>query len=215
MAGETLQAEPKAKNKGGRPRLSIEEKRRRGTLQPWRERARLVKEQEEKAAVQKVIEFTPDAEAKQDYIAVLRRYMGGVRDGSIVAGKWVKLAVERQFRDEARAAALHASGQETAPADGWDFAFSSFFAVKACAFIEDLPHVEGRWQSPKIHLEPWQVFVVCVLFGWRHRSESLRRRFTVLYLELARKNAKSTLAAATPEDGSTTSAPVESGVNID
>lgn len=188
MSGELLQAEPKPKR--GRPRLSIEEKIRNGTYRPGRERDRLAKEQAAQPAP-KVIEFIPDPEAKQDYVEVMRRYMGGVRDGSVIAGKWVKLAVARQLRDEKRAAALQAE----APADGWDFAFSPFFAAKACAFIEDLPHVEGRWVTPKIHLEPWQVFVVCMLFGWRQRSDSLRRRFTVLYLELARKNAKSTLAA--------------------
>jgi phage terminase large subunit-like protein len=132
----------------------------------------------------KYITIEPDPEAKQDYVAVMRGYMAGVRDGSVIAGKWVKLAVERQLRDEATYA------------EGGAFAFSSFFAAKACAFIESLPHIEGRWKSKNIHLEPWQVFVVCMLFGWRHREDAFRRRFTVLYLELARKNAKSTLAAA-------------------
>jgi phage terminase large subunit-like protein len=195
MAGELLQAE--RKRGPGRPRLSIEEKIRNGTYRPGRERERLLKEQAEQPAP-KFIEFVPDAEAKQDYIAVMRAYMDGVRSGKVVAGKWVKLAVARQLRDEERAAKLHAAAAGRAdevPADGWGFAFSAFFAVKACAFIEDLPHVEGRWATAKIRLEPWQVFVVCMLFGWRHRSDSLRRRFTVLYLELARKNAKSTLAA--------------------
>lgn len=181
MAGELVAAEPKTKNKGGRPRLSIEEKLRRGTLQPWRERARLLKEQGEQK--QPFITIEPDPEAQQDYVAVMRAYMAGVQSGRIVAGKWVKLAVARQLRDEARGA-------------GWAFAFSPFFAAKACAFVESLPHVEGRWASATIHLELWQVFVICLLFGWRHREDSLRRRFTVLYLELARKNAKSTLAAA-------------------
>lgn len=182
MAGEILQAEPKPKNKGGRPRLSIEEKIRRGTLQPWRERARLLQAEAEKKAEQKFIEFDPDPEPRQDYIAVMHAYMDGVESGRIVAGKWVKLAVARQRKDMARG-------------ESWGFAFSAFYAVKACAFIEDLPHVEGRWASPNIRLEPWQVFVLCVLFGWRYRDDALRRRFTILYLELARKNAKSTLAA--------------------
>jgi phage terminase large subunit-like protein len=182
MSGEVAQAAPKHKNKGGRPRLTLEEKIRRGTLQPWRERARLIAEQAETAAAQQFLTFEPDPEAQQDYIAVMRGYMDGVQSGQITAGRWVKLAVARQLRDEARG-------------DGWDFAFSAFFAVKACAFIESLPHVEGRWKTATIHLEPWQVFVVCLLFGWRWRHDSFRRRFTVLYLELARKNAKSTLAA--------------------
>ena len=230
MGAEAAVVSEKPKNKGGRPRLSIEEKTRRGTLQPWREKARLREEEAKQKAEATFLTFEPDAEPQQDYVAVMREYMHGVRSGRIVAGKWVKLAVERQFRDEERAAQLQAqklqaaaggkggkapastagssgagkpealalarqAGDEAEAAAGWDFAFSPFFAIKACAFIEDLPHVEGRWASAKIHLEPWQVFVVCMLFGWRHCSDSLRRRFTILYLELARKNAKSTLAA--------------------
>jgi len=161
------------KPKRGRPPISDDEKRRRGTFQ--KSRARDPIPEEPKAAPE------ADPEAKQEYVAVMRGYMEGVRSGAIVAGKWVKLAVERQFRDEAKA--------------DYEFAFSPFFAAKACAFIESLPHIEGRWASPLIHLEPWQVFVVCVVFGWRHRADAARRRFTVMYLELARKNAKSTLAA--------------------
>jgi phage terminase large subunit-like protein len=178
MAGELLQAQVKPKR--GRPRLTTEEKIRNGTYRPGRERARLIAEQA--VAPPKFIEFDPDPEARQDYIAVMRSYMDGVESGRIITGKWVKLAVARQRKDMKRA--------------GWDFAFSAFYAVKACAFVEDLPHIEGRWVSPNIHLEPWQVFVICVLFGWRWKEDALRRRFTVLYLELARKNAKSTLAAA-------------------
>jgi phage terminase large subunit-like protein len=164
-------SEPKRKR--GRPPISDEEKRRRGTFQKSRARDPL--------PVEAPKQPDSDPEAKQDYIGVMRAYMAGVQSGEIVAGKWVKLAVARQLRDEARG--------------DWGFAFSRFFAVKACAFIESLPHVEGRWGSLTIHLEPWQVFVVCMLFGWRLKEDSFRRRFTILYLELARKNAKSTLAA--------------------
>jgi phage terminase large subunit-like protein len=160
------------KRKRGRPPISDDEKRRRGTFQKSRAREPLPVEP---------MRLDTDPEAKQDYLAVMVGYMDGVRSGRIVAGKWVKLAVERQYEDMER--------------EGWEFAFSRFFASKACAFIEALPHVEGRWSSALIHLEPWQVFVVCCLFGWRHKSDSFRRRFTVFYLELARKNAKSTLAA--------------------
>ncbi len=47
---------------------------------------------------------------------------------------------------------------------------------------------------PKIVLEGWQIFFVAGLFGWEHRVTGLRR-FRRAYLEVARKNAKSTLAA--------------------
>ena len=83
---------------------------------------------------------------------------------------------------------------ETDPS--WPFVWSDAHAVEACAFIERLPHVEGTWSRPLIHLEPAQVFIVTLLFGWRQRAHLARRRFTVFYFELGRKGAKSTLMAA-------------------
>jgi phage terminase large subunit-like protein len=67
--------------------------------------------------------------------------------------------------------------------------------MAACTFLEQLPHTEGKWATPLIRLEPWQVFLVTSLFGWRVRGDPSRRRFTSLYLELGRKGAKSTLMA--------------------
>jgi phage terminase large subunit-like protein len=122
--------------------------------------------------------------AARDYVKIARRYMTDVGRGRIIACTWVQLACARQARDLARTDRA------------WPYVWSRAEAAKACAFIERLPHTEGRWASPLIHLEPWQVFVVCTLFGWRLRADPLRRRFTTLYLELARKGAKSTLMAA-------------------
>jgi phage terminase large subunit-like protein len=122
----------------------------------------------------------------RDYVAIGRQYVADVLSGRIPACVWVKLACERQDRDTVRAA--------TDPA--WPFVWSDTHAVDACHFIEQLPHVEGSWATPTIVLEPAQVFLVVLLFGWRHRAHLERRRFTVLYLELGRKGAKSTLMAA-------------------
>lgn len=78
----------------------------------------------------------------------------------------------------------------------WPYVWSDAHAVEACAFIEQLPHVEGKWASATIVLEPAQVFLIACLYGWRHRADTSRRRFTVLYWEAGRKSAKSTLMAA-------------------
>lgn len=74
------------------------------------------------------------------------------------------------------------------------FYFSARHADRHCQFIEALPHVEGRWADPTIRLEPWQVFFLVQLFGFRDLEGG--RRFTEALLTVARKNAKSTLAAA-------------------
>lgn len=57
-----------------------------------------------------------------------------------------------------------------------------------------LPHVEGTWDTKHIKLEPAQVFFLVQLFGFRNQHGG--RRFTEALFCVARKNAKSTLAAA-------------------
>lgn len=59
--------------------------------------------------------------------------------------------------------------------------------------METLPHVEGSWDSETIVLHPAHVFFVVQLFGFR--SLDGFRRFTAALFAIARKNAKSTLAA--------------------
>lgn len=54
--------------------------------------------------------------------------------------------------------------------------------------------MDGEWHSPLITLEPPQIFFVVMLFGFRGLNGG--RRFTEALLCIARKNAKSTLAAA-------------------
>lgn len=100
-----------------------------------------------------------------------------------MVGKWVRLAAKRFLRDLKRA-------QSKRP----PFLWSPGQANAACEFIEQLPHVEGVWETPTIHLEPSQVFFLCALFGFRNPDGS--RRFTTALYGVARKNAKSALAAA-------------------
>lgn len=65
-----------------------------------------------------------------------------------------------------------------------------------CQFIELMPHVKGRWAQAeeRIKLEDWQCFLICSCFGW-HRPDGLRQ-YRRAYVEVPRKNAKSTLTAA-------------------
>lgn len=66
-------------------------------------------------------------------------------------------------------------------------------ATAHCAFIEGLPHVEGEWETETIRLDPSQIFLIVQIFGFRtHKGH---RRFTEVLFAVARKNAKSTLAA--------------------
>jgi phage terminase large subunit-like protein len=169
-------AEPTARRPVGRPRLSDAEKAHRETFQRG------------KQPVARRSRPRPRGVPKgsgRDYGGIGRQYAADVLSGRLPACQWVRLACERQDRDTMRAA--------TDPA--WPYVWSEAHAVEACRFLEQLPHVEGRWETPTIRLAPCQVFWVGCLFGWRRRAHPARRRFTLWYLEIGRKAAKSTLMA--------------------
>lgn len=77
-----------------------------------------------------------------------------------------------------------------------EFWFDEAAAERVCAFVELMPHIKGVWarRKEKIRLQPWMIFAVCALFGWKRQDGT--RRFRVAYIEVPRKNAKSTFAAA-------------------
>lgn len=97
--------------------------------------------------------------------------------------KWVRLAAKRHLAD------LKKQRRKAYP-----YHYDTWHAGDVCDFAEKFEHVEGEWETKTITLEPAQIFVLCVVFGWR-RKEDDRRRFTSVYIEMARKGAKSTLTA--------------------
>lgn len=97
-------------------------------------------------------------------------------------GKWVRLAAKRFLDDLKRARSKDCT-----------FYFDEWHAHDACDFIEKLPHVEGKWGEPTIKLHRSDVFFIVNLFGFRNKDGG--RRFTTALKAIARKNAKSTIAA--------------------
>jgi phage terminase large subunit-like protein len=73
--------------------------------------------------------------------------------------------------------------------------FDEQSASRAVQFFErHLSHTKGRWAGSKFALMPWQKEeIIRPLFGWRRKDGT--RRFRVAYIEVPRKNGKSTLAA--------------------
>ena len=73
--------------------------------------------------------------------------------------------------------------------------FDSRAADHAIGFIECLRHSKGEWRGQLLVLSGWERFIVANLFGWKWQATG-RRRFKRAYVEVPRKNGKSTLAAA-------------------
>ncbi len=129
------------------------------------------------------------------YFERARGYAERVVSGAEVAGKFERLACKR-FLDDLDVR----QGTEAFP-----YRFDEAMGARACRFVDLMPHIKGEWAKPiymdgrlqyaKLNQEDWQVFKTINLFGWVHRLTGLRR-FRRAYEEVARKNAKSTWAAA-------------------
>lgn len=119
----------------------------------------------------------------RDFVAIAEQYArDAVADRSGRFGRLLKLGAQRFLADLKRARGKRPP-----------FKFDAWHANDACDFIEKLPHVEGVWDTPNIVLHPSHVFFVVQLFGFRRLDGT--RRFTSALFAVARKNAKSTLAA--------------------
>jgi len=120
----------------------------------------------------------------RDYVAIADEFARCAADEENRArfGKWTRLAARRYLSDRERAGPKG------------PFLWSEWHASDPCDFIEKLPHVEGKWETPQIVLHESDVFFVCNLFGFRQVNGA--RRFSTALKAIARKNAKSTIAAA-------------------
>jgi phage terminase large subunit-like protein len=113
------------------------------------------------------------------YAARATQYARDVISGAVLACKFVKAACQRHLDDLE---------------DQSVYRYDEAAANRVCFFAELMPHTKGIWarRKEKIKLEEWQVFLLCCIFGWLRVEDGLRR-FRSVYLEVARKNAKSTL----------------------
>lgn len=137
--------------------------------------------------------------ASCEAVQVATQYARDVVDGRIPAGKLTRLACRRQLDDLARWA-------DDPDAPFWFDDEPGGRADDVAAFFsQHLYHVKGKWKKQRatLQLEPWQLFVVTTTFGWvcrdnaagRAYGDAGTRRFRVVYVEVPRKNGKSTLAA--------------------
>ncbi|MCR4627384.1 MAG: hypothetical protein K5640_07015 [Treponema sp.] len=95
----------------------------------------------------------------------------------------VKLAVKRHIAD------IKAS-----EAGNFPYIFDHKKAQTAILFFSQLVHTKGKLAGTKLKPEPWQQFIISNLYGWRRRDNG-KRRFRRAYIQVARKNGKSFLAA--------------------
>lgn len=106
------------------------------------------------------------------------RYIEDVMADKIVIGHLAKLAVKRHLKDLERT----------------DLYFDKEAGEKVINFFPLLKHYKGKQFNEKpFILADWQAFIYYMLFGWKRKDG--RRRFTVSYTEVAKKNGKTMMCA--------------------
>ncbi len=117
------------------------------------------------------------------YLDCAVTYIHKVLAGEIPACKWTKAACRRQLDD-----------WEAAERDPtFPFEWRPDKAEHVCRFLELMPHIKGEWAGKTIDLDLWQIFILTTVFGWYRKTG--KRRFRTVYIEVPRKNAKSTLSS--------------------
>ena len=111
----------------------------------------------------------------------VRQFAAAAVAGEVLVGALVRRAAERHLRDLDEGASRGLV---------WDTAA----AEHACRFFPDyLRLAEGDFAGRPFLLEPWQQFIVGSLFGWYLADGT--RRFRTAYIECAKGNGKTPLAA--------------------
>lgn len=79
---------------------------------------------------------------------------------------------------------------------GGNYYYDAAAAQRVCDFFEKfLVHYRGEHAGERFVLEPWQRdLVIRPVFGWKRTADGLRR-FRKVYLEVGKKNGKSTVSA--------------------
>lgn len=91
--------------------------------------------------------------------------------------------------------AIRKRASSTAPKRRKGYHYDAAAAARAVAFFREvLRHTKGEWAGQPFALEPWQQRdVIEPLFGWKRPDGT--RKYRTVYIEVPRKNGKSTLAA--------------------
>ena len=112
----------------------------------------------------------------QDY-RWCHKYAHDVVNGHIKAGQWIRKACERHLTDLNRT----------------DVYFDIEAAKSVVLWFKFIPITDGKEVGKPTALLSWQIFIVCCLVAWKVTDTGLRK-YKYAYVQVGRKNGKSTLA---------------------
>ncbi|UEQ28062.1 terminase large subunit [Proteus mirabilis] len=106
------------------------------------------------------------------------QYASDIKTGKIPACQRLKQAVERYYND----------------LNNPLYTFDNEIVARFIGFSRVCSHVKGHLRGKPIELEPWQQFAFANLLGVKMTSTG-KRKYRSAYIQVPRKNAKSTVAA--------------------
>lgn len=105
------------------------------------------------------------------------KYAEDVLDGTVPTCHYIKAACQK-------AVDMKSSGQ---------YVYDETAAERPILFAQYCKHLKGPLAGQHVVFEPWQLFLICQIYGW-FRPDG-RRVCRTVYIEVPRKNGKSTLCS--------------------
>ena len=78
----------------------------------------------------------------------------------------------------------------------WAWEFHAKYAIHVLDFIATLNHTKGPDAGKPLVLEPFQIFAICAIYGFRSKKDPSKRMTTDVIIFIPRKAGKSTIVAA-------------------
>ena len=108
-------------------------------------------------------------------------YARDVAKGEINVCRWVRLAAQRFINQYEN--------------NEWEWEFDPDYPQHVLDIAGKFSHTKGPQAGDPIVLEPFQIFLICAIYGFRHKKDEERRMVTDVILFIPRKAGKSTLSA--------------------
>ena len=127
----------------------------------------------------------------------IKEYYEKIQTGEIKVSRKVRIVYEKLVKDIDNPKTINIYNEDTEETEEHKYIFDENKALDAIEFIEKFcKHSKGRkWAGQPFILELWQKAFVSAIFGFVD-SETGFRKYKKVILFVARKNGKSTLAAA-------------------
>lgn len=109
---------------------------------------------------------------------IWKQYQDNILNDKIPANKYLKTICRKLHND-----------LEQAKKAEYPYYFDENVIDKILIIVNELSHIKGDLAGERISLEPWQVWLLANIYGWKHKNNH-KRRFKYIYLFTGKGNGK-------------------------